>query len=154
MQEVPILVGTLDEPASLFAIAQQTKVMVAMAGPYARLGTPIVEACIKGGCHYVDITAEVPWMLDMARKYEQAALDKGICLVHNCGFDSIPCDLTAFFTARFIQEELNRCVSKRFGLFSFTWRSTPSCIVLRLQLVADATRLFSDNSFWRLCPVV
>eukprot|EP00884_Botryococcus_braunii_P002307 jgi/Botrbrau1/12077/Bobra.0186s0005.1 len=108
VSEVPILQATLDDPASLVALTQKTKVVVSTAGPYAQLGTQLVDACVKGGAHYCDITAEVGWMLDMIRTYETAALEKGVCIVHNCGYDSIPSDLTAFFAAKFIQEELNR----------------------------------------------
>lgn len=108
VSEVPILQARLDDPASLEALTETTKVVVSTAGPYAQLGTQLVAACVKGGAHYCDLTAEVGWMLDMIRTYEKAALEKGVCIVHNCGYDSIPSDLTAFFAAKFIQEELGR----------------------------------------------
>ena len=55
-QDVPILTGDISDPASLDAIAARTAVIIALAGPYAKLGTPIVEACIRKGAHYVDLT--------------------------------------------------------------------------------------------------
>ena len=31
-----------------------------MAGPYAKFGEPVVEACLAEGAHYVDITGGAP----------------------------------------------------------------------------------------------
>lgn len=42
--------------ASLDSIAAQTRVVLSTAGPFALLGTPVVDAAVRGGCHYVDIT--------------------------------------------------------------------------------------------------
>jgi short subunit dehydrogenase-like uncharacterized protein len=30
------------------------------AGPFALYGTPVVDACVRFGAHYVDITGETP----------------------------------------------------------------------------------------------
>lgn len=48
--------ASLDDPASLKAMTQQAKVVIATAGPFCKLGTPIVDAAIATGTHYVDIT--------------------------------------------------------------------------------------------------
>jgi Saccharopine dehydrogenase NADP binding domain len=53
---VPILQASLEDPASLVALTEQTKVVVSTAGPYAQLGSPLVDACVKGGANYCDIT--------------------------------------------------------------------------------------------------
>lgn len=55
-QDTTILLGDLKDPASLAAIARRTKVVMAMAGPYAKHGEPVVEACIQEDAHYVDLT--------------------------------------------------------------------------------------------------
>ena len=55
-QDVPLLTGDIKDPASLDTITARTAVVIALAGPYAKLGTPIVEACIRNGSHYVDLT--------------------------------------------------------------------------------------------------
>lgn len=38
------------------AVVKQAKVVIACAGPYAQIGTPVVDACVRLGTHYVDIT--------------------------------------------------------------------------------------------------
>lgn len=34
--------------------------MLSTAGPFALLGTPVVDAAVRSGCHYVDITGKGP----------------------------------------------------------------------------------------------
>lgn len=53
---VEILVGSIDDPQSLLDITTKTKVILSTAGPYAKIGTPIVQAAVDGNCHYCDIT--------------------------------------------------------------------------------------------------
>ncbi len=59
-QDTEILIGDVGDAASLAAIARRTKVVIAMAGPYAKFGEPVVAACIAEGTHYVDITGAPP----------------------------------------------------------------------------------------------
>ena len=44
------------DQASIDSVVKQTKVVIACAGPYAKLGTPVVDACVRLGAHCVDIT--------------------------------------------------------------------------------------------------
>ena len=37
-------------------VVKRTKVIIALVGPYAALGTEVVQACVRNGTHYVDIT--------------------------------------------------------------------------------------------------
>ena len=46
--------------ASLDSITSQTRVVISTAGPFALIGTPVVEAAVRGGAHYVDITGGWP----------------------------------------------------------------------------------------------
>ena len=62
---VEILVGSIDDPQSLLDITTKTKVILSTAGPYAKIGTPIVQAALDGNCHYCDITGSSysPWTM-------------------------------------------------------------------------------------------
>jgi hypothetical protein len=55
--------------SSLDSIAAQTHVVLSTAGPFALHGTPVVDAAVRSGAHYVDITGE-------ARKGCQALLTR------------------------------------------------------------------------------
>ena len=56
LQDVPILVADATDQASIDSVVEQAKVVIACAGPYAKLGTPVVDACVRLGAHCVDIT--------------------------------------------------------------------------------------------------
>ncbi len=46
------------DQAAIDRVVKQTKVVIACSGPYAKLGTPIVDACVRLGAHCVDITGD------------------------------------------------------------------------------------------------
>ena len=48
----------MTDQASLDSMASQSKVVIATAGPYARYGTPVVDACVRSGADYCDITGK------------------------------------------------------------------------------------------------
>lgn len=54
-QSVPILIGNAHDHASLVAIAESTKVVISLTGPYNLVGG-MVDACVHAGTHYVDLT--------------------------------------------------------------------------------------------------
>lgn len=62
-----------------------------VAGPYVRTAEPMMQACIKGKTHYVDITGEAP-VFERCFELNDAARAAGICLVSGIGFDVIPTD--------------------------------------------------------------
>ena len=56
LQNVPIILGDIQDQASIDHMAQQSKVVIATAGPFARYGTAVVDACVKTGADYCDCT--------------------------------------------------------------------------------------------------
>ncbi len=51
-----MLIADSKDQASIDRVVSQAKVIIACSGPYAVLGTPVVDACVRLGTHYVDIT--------------------------------------------------------------------------------------------------
>jgi short subunit dehydrogenase-like uncharacterized protein len=74
VQNVPILLGSLDDPESLLNIAEQTKVLISTAGPYIQMGTPVIDACVKAGCHYTDLTGTTPKIHSNVAMFLQSSL--------------------------------------------------------------------------------
>ncbi len=93
---LPILIGRSDDPASLHAIAKQTRTVCAAAGPFATLGSNMVAACVDARTHYCDITGEVQWVRQMIARHHDVARAHGTRIVHCCGYDSVPSDLGVF----------------------------------------------------------
>ena len=73
--------------------------LVTTVGPYARYGLPVVEACARAGTHYADLTGEVLFVRDAIDRVDGVARDTGARIVHACGYDSIPSDLSVLLLA-------------------------------------------------------
>lgn len=83
-------------PATLAAMAARTQVVVTTVGPYTRYGLPLVAACVEAGTDYADLTGETPFIRDSVDQFHKQAADTGVRIVHSCGFDSVPSDLTVY----------------------------------------------------------
>ncbi|ORV64463.1 saccharopine dehydrogenase family protein [Mycobacterium gastri] len=83
-------------PATLEHMAARTRVVVTTVGPYMRYGLPLVAACAAAGTDYADLTGEPPFVRDSIDQHHKQAADAGARIVHACGFDSIPSDLSVY----------------------------------------------------------
>lgn len=92
----PIIEADAGSPASLVAMAARTQVVVTTVGPYTKYGLPLVEACVEAGTDYADLTGETPFIRASAERFHQQAAKSGARIVHSCGFDSVPSDLTVY----------------------------------------------------------
>ena len=74
-------------------------------GPYSQYGHLLVKLCVEEGTHYCDLTGESPFVRQTIDAHHAKALEKGVSIVHACGFDSIPSDLGVLMTQRFIHQQ-------------------------------------------------
>jgi short subunit dehydrogenase-like uncharacterized protein len=103
-QSWPLLTADASEPSTLDAMAARTQVVVTTVGPYLKYGLPLVAACAAAGTDYADLTGEAIFVRESIDLYHKQAVDSGARIVHSCGFDSIPSDLTVF--------ALHRCAER------------------------------------------
>jgi len=94
--DLATLVADSSSADDMRRLAASSRVIISTVGPYARFGTPLVEACAAEGTHYCDLTGEPQWMASIFEKVSAMAEETGARLVHCCGFDSIPSDLGVF----------------------------------------------------------
>jgi short subunit dehydrogenase-like uncharacterized protein len=92
-QAPAVLVGDATDQASVDRIVGETRVVLAAAGPFWSHGAPVVDACVRLGADYVDISGETPWFATLVRRFHDAAARAGVRIVPACGFDSAPSDL-------------------------------------------------------------
>jgi len=93
----PIIVADAFDVSALEKMCKDTEVVLSTAGPYHKYGSDLLGACVKNGCHYVDITGESFWIKDMIEKHHKEASNKGVRIINACGFDSAPSDLGVFY---------------------------------------------------------
>ncbi|MCB9754703.1 MAG: saccharopine dehydrogenase NADP-binding domain-containing protein [Myxococcales bacterium] len=128
--EAPALItATSDDRAALDAMARRARVVLTTVGPYARYGEPLVAACVEAGTDCVDLTGEPDWWREMIARYHDRAITTGAKIVSCCGFDSIPHDLGALFTAMELAIQpgeravVRSYVQARGGFSGGTWQS-------------------------------
>jgi len=103
---VDVLVADSQDQPAVDAIAAQTRVLLTTAGPFAKYGDSLVDACVRHKTHYVDITGETPWVRSLIDRYHAQAEADGTRIIPCCGFDSVPSDLGTFLVVRHAQQEL------------------------------------------------
>lgn len=107
-----VLVADSSDQPAVDDIARRTRVLLTTAGPFARYGTTLVDACVRFNTHYVDITGEGAWVAQLLARYHDRAAATGTRIVPGCGFDSVPSDLGAMLVARHVRQALGRpCVA-------------------------------------------
>ncbi len=93
----------LDDPASLDRMLGDAAVLLNVAGPFTSTAKPMIEACLRHGVHYVDITGEIEVIEDCAL-LDATARGAGVTLLPGCGFDAVASDCLAAHVA----ERLNK----------------------------------------------
>jgi short subunit dehydrogenase-like uncharacterized protein len=106
-----LLTGDAFDRERLGEIAERTRVVCAAVGPYANYGSGMVEACLDRGTNYCDVSGEIHWIRRMIDEHHEEARERGVRIVHACGFDSIPSDLGTAMVQRHVEEQFGTSCS-------------------------------------------
>jgi short subunit dehydrogenase-like uncharacterized protein len=100
-ESVRSLAERLGCPAKIFALTDDLSPVLAditlvvnLAGPFEITQSPLIQACIASGCHYLDIAGEVREM-QSAYTFDPAARAAGVMLMPGAGFGVVPTDIAA-----------------------------------------------------------
>jgi short subunit dehydrogenase-like uncharacterized protein len=144
--EVTVSEATLDDPAALRSLLSDCTVVIDCAGPFIRVGEPVVAAAVETGTHYLDTTGEQPYMQMVFERYGPRAAEAEVALIPAMGFDYVPGDMIASLTAAGLDEvdELT---------LHYCWRGfTPSQGTARttLEIVSDPGVEWRDGDLRRV----
>jgi short subunit dehydrogenase-like uncharacterized protein len=95
-----VLPGDSTDSAGLTRLAESTRLVLTTVGPYARLGMPMVTACVQAGTDYVDLSGEVPFLRACIDAHQEQAEQHQIRLVQTCGIIAAGADLAVWDLAR------------------------------------------------------
>lgn len=84
----------LRDPHTIEQALQEVAVVLHCAGPFVYTSKPMVEACLRTGTHYLDLTGELPVYEALAAR-DADAKARGIMLLPGVGFDVVPTDCLA-----------------------------------------------------------
>lgn len=88
------LVFDLDDNAAVNKALKGVSIVLHCAGPFSATSQPMIEACLRNGCHYLDITGEISVFANAHRQSEEAR-HVDVVLMPGVGFDVVPTDCLA-----------------------------------------------------------
>lgn len=94
--EMEYRVFSLDNPDAVDDGLEGVSVVLHAAGPFAHTARPMMEACLRKGVHYLDITGEIA-VFELAASFGPRAREAGVMLMPGSGFDVVPTDCTALY---------------------------------------------------------
>lgn len=141
----------------LHELCLRAKVIISTVGPYALYGEKLVRACVDTGTDYCDLTGEVQWIKKMIARYDQQAQTSGARIVHCCGFDSLPSDLSVFRLQTLAQESFGtNCSTIKLGVKrlrgGFSGGTIASMINVAKEAIADKNLRRELADPYSLCP--
>ena len=84
----------LDDTNALDSALEDVVAVLHCAGPFIHTFKPMVEACLRRGTHYLDITGEFP-VYEALASYDSPAEKQGVMILPGVGFDVVPTDCLA-----------------------------------------------------------
>lgn len=98
----PVLLADTSDAAGLEALARSTR---ALASAVGRHGMPLARACAQAGTSYADLSGEVPFVRRSIDGLHDIAASTGARIVHGCGFDAVPSDLSTYLLAEAVRAD-------------------------------------------------
>lgn len=142
-----VLIAEAHDAAAMDTLARSAKVVLSTAGPFALFGSTLVDACVRNGTHYVDITGETPWVRGLIDRHHVQAQSTGTRIIPMCGFDSIPSDISAFLAQQAMQERYGEpCVSVKTA-FSVRGGFNGGTLASALNMVSQGEADIAANPF-------
>ena len=90
---------------ALAAAVRGAAVVVACAGPFLRVGEPVLRAAIEAGAHYLDTSGEQAFMREMVERYDSRARRAGVAAVSGFAFEVALGDWAAARAAQLVREQ-------------------------------------------------
>jgi short subunit dehydrogenase-like uncharacterized protein len=87
-------VARTQDSQSLDTALQGIRVVLNAAGPFGFTAPPLIDACLRRGAHYLDVTAEAA-VMEAASRSDRDAKARKVMVMPAVGFDVVPSDCLA-----------------------------------------------------------
>jgi len=144
------IVADVTDEASLAAMVSRTRVVLNLVGPYTHHGRPVIEACVAGGAHYVDLTGEIPFVRRMIDEFDSTAAEAGVKVVQVSGFEALPADLAVLLAAEAARERFGEALEGadlEVEIGGLPWPPRPSDVLSGGTLQSMAAIAAGDDEF-------
>jgi short subunit dehydrogenase-like uncharacterized protein len=92
--------AAVHDSAALARAVAGTEMVVACAGPFARLGEPVVAAAVQAGVPLLDVAGEQQYLRAVYERFESTARKRGVLVLSGMGLEIALGDLGAHVVAR------------------------------------------------------
>jgi short subunit dehydrogenase-like uncharacterized protein len=96
--DLPHRALTLDDPAALAATLADVDLVLNAAGPFLHTATPLAEACLRAGVHYLDIGNELQ-VFRTLYDLHQGAQAAGVAIIPGVGFGVVATNCLARYVS-------------------------------------------------------
>lgn len=103
---VEVRPAPVHDRAALAEAMAGARLVVSCAGPFGRIGEPVVAAAVAGRVPYLDIAGEQGFLRDIYERYESAARSAGVLIAGGLAFQGALGDLAAHHVARALAARL------------------------------------------------
>lgn len=93
---LPYHSAELSDAAEMNELLSNAELVIHCAGPFIHTWKPMLEACIRNSCHYLDITGEIP-VFEGIKARDKEITDARIMAMPGTGFDVVPTDCLALY---------------------------------------------------------
>jgi short subunit dehydrogenase-like uncharacterized protein len=97
---VEVRPAAVHDDVALARVMAGTEMVVACAGPFARLGEPVVAAAVQAGVPVLDVAGEQEYLRTIYERYESPARKRGVLVLSGMGLEIALGDLGAHVVAR------------------------------------------------------
>jgi short subunit dehydrogenase-like uncharacterized protein len=156
LREVAARAGVLDATLRIAEVGDQnalvaafrgTSAVISCAGPFARLGEPVVRAALAAGCHYLDTTGEERYMLRLFDMYGPAAERAGLTIIPAVTFEGVAGDLIAHL----VGEQMSPIEELTIALDVVSGGASRGTLRTALEIMKDDALGYADGE-WRPVP--
>ena len=116
----------LEGPEKIAEQLSGVRAVLNCAGPFSATAEPLIDACLRAGVHYLDVTGEID-VIEAAARHDAAARQAGLSVIPAVGFDVVPSDCLAAMLA-------NRLPAARLLQLAFSGVGQPSPGTTRTML--------------------
>lgn len=111
-EDTPVLAASFDDVNSVIDLVKSAKVIINVAGPYMKTaGEVLIDACLKIGADYMDISGEIPWSLRVL-ELDEAARQAGRFIIPSAASAGGFPDLGVYLSAKYMKENFGEELRK------------------------------------------
>nr|SBO98751.1 INTEGRAL MEMBRANE PROTEIN (Rhomboid family) [Nonomuraea gerenzanensis] len=139
-----VRVADVNDTPALARAFDGCDVVIGCAGPFSRVGDPVVRAAITTGVHNVDTYAEQPFLRRVFDTYTEQAEQAGVRVVPAVGFDILLGDMIAHLAGARVEPLEELTIAYQTNDFDMTQGTIRSS----LQVLLDGDLAYEDDQ-WR-----